>query len=425
MKRSVHAVVLLVLFLGTGLPAALAGALPAERAALAGAARHIENLGGSVVSFEPSVGGAPCFAGGTAQTFCFEAHSFSPDGEDVTDLWVSFYGDWTVTNAYVLGSPAPSCSPGGSWGNFSWSYQTSPWEIHINHPRFQVPGGDCVAFYCFDVTSGTGDPWAWERWYWKGDDSGAPPHHPCSNDLYTPAGQHTCDEWIKPRAAIPSCDPRALWMLPEVIDAQGCAYQAQEHELTLFNNRGSAKTVNLTYTMSPVDGSCSGPASVVVQGGLFAHFDVSLTPYGQVGDEVTCQIDTVDALDPDIHDTSWINKEIVCPQEYSAHVFKMKMVWKYGARPGRYKVMTQVSVHDQAHVLLPGATVSGDYTLPNGTIVSLNKVTAPDGVAKFPLNTAQVGVHQFCVTNIAKAGYVYDPASNHLNPPCKSLQVGP
>jgi len=124
---------------------------------------------------------------------------------------------------------------------------------------------------------------------------------------------------------------------------------------------------------------------------------------------------------PTPHNQFLVQEEIVL----KAHVFRIKMTWKYAAAPGKYKVMTPVSVHDQAHVLLPGATVFGDYTLPNGTIVSMNKVTAANGVAKFPLNTAQVGLHQFCVTNITKAGYVYDPASNHLNPPCKSLQVGP
>lgn len=126
-------------------------------------------------------------------------------------------------------------------------------------------------------------------------------------------------------------------------------------------------------------------------------------------------------FNPQTHNQFLVQEEILL----KAHVSKMKMTWRYAARPGRYKVMSQVQVHDQAHVLLPGATVAGDYTLPDGTLISMAKVTGATGVAKFPYISTQVGVHQFCVTGIAKAGYVYDPASNHFNPPCKSLQVGP
>jgi hypothetical protein len=120
------------------------------------------------------------------------------------------------------------------------------------------------------------------------------------------------------------------------------------------------------------------------------------------------------------------NNQFLMQQEpLKAHVSRIKMSWSYSPLPNKYRVTTQVEVHDQAHALLPGATVLGDYTLPDGTVVSMSKVTGPTGMAKFPLTSTQVGVHQFCVTNITKAGYVYDPPSNHFNPPCRSIPVGP
>ena len=117
-----------------------------------------------------------------AGTFCFIAYSNSPDYAYAYNVWERFPADWTVTNVYVQGTP--TCN-NGSWGSFSFSYETNPYEVNINHPRYMGSGGaNCTAYYCFEATAGatSGDA----SWYWAGDNYGGAPYHPCSSDGYTP-----------------------------------------------------------------------------------------------------------------------------------------------------------------------------------------------------------------------------------------------
>jgi hypothetical protein len=165
----------------------------------------IESLSGSNVTFNPAAGGDPCFIPGATQTFCFDAHSYTNDWEYVYEVWLKLPTDWTVTDAHVVGTPA--CTGGGTWDPFSWSFETSPYEIDIDHARYQAPADDCLATYCVDVVAGASAPQATASWYWAGDEYANPPHHPCSSDQYTPASMSAspCDEWVNPQAAIPEC----------------------------------------------------------------------------------------------------------------------------------------------------------------------------------------------------------------------------
>jgi len=151
------------------------------------AGNGVQSLSGSTVTFAPSVGGDVCYIPGATQTFCFNAHSLTVDWEYVYNVWVKFPTDWTVTNAYVQGTPA--CTGGGTWGTFTWSFQTAPYEVNISHGRYQSTTDDCTAYYCFEVVAGAPQPFAAESWFWDGDGWGATPHWPCSSDCYTPAGQ--------------------------------------------------------------------------------------------------------------------------------------------------------------------------------------------------------------------------------------------
>jgi hypothetical protein len=162
-----------------------------------------KSLTGSFVAFDPSAGGDTCYTPGTAGTFCFMAYSNSPDWEYAYNVWERFPADWTVSNVYVQGTP--TCTGGGSWGTFSWSFLTAPFEVNIDHDRLHGSGGStCTAYYCFDATPGGGGS-ADVSWYWDGDGYAGTPHWPCSNDGYTPAGQNACDEMINPVATVPSC----------------------------------------------------------------------------------------------------------------------------------------------------------------------------------------------------------------------------
>ncbi len=162
----------------------------------------ISSLTGSFVEFDSAVGGDTDYIPGAIQTFCFMAESHSPDWEYALSVWQKFPETWTVNDVYLEGTPA--CTDGGSFGAFSWSFLTAPYEVRIDHARFHDSSGDtCMAHYCFDVTTApVGDP-ATVSWYWNGDSWGSAPHNPCSDDGYTPAGQAACDEAINPVASVP------------------------------------------------------------------------------------------------------------------------------------------------------------------------------------------------------------------------------
>lgn len=262
----------------------------------------ILSLTGSFVEFDPSVGGDVCYAPGMTQTFCFRAESFSPDWEYVYNLWQLFPDDWTVTDVYVEGTP---WCDNGSFGTFSWSFQTSPYEVNIAHLRYQGSGGaHCIAHYCFEVTSGTGEPDALQSWYWDGDGWGNPPHNPCSDDNYTPAGQNACDEAINPQAAVPPCELDPIMLTPQEIYDEGCPCEEQEYQFTVWNNTGYDTDVDLTYMIVEGGGTCQGPASVYLEDGTSLPITVKLYPLGDFGDLVVCEIYAEDASDPANHDTS-------------------------------------------------------------------------------------------------------------------------
>ncbi len=161
-----------------------------------------KSLSGSYVLFDPSAGGDACWSASTTQTFCFEAVSFTDDWEYVENLWLLLPSDWTVSDVTVTAS---SCANGGSFGSFSWTFQTPSYEIDIDQRRSMNSTDQCTAVYCVEATTGAGSGDALVSWYWDGDEWDSAPHWPCSDDGYTPAGQSACDESVQPRAAIPDC----------------------------------------------------------------------------------------------------------------------------------------------------------------------------------------------------------------------------
>jgi hypothetical protein len=232
-----------------------------------------QSLAGSFVVFDPTAAGATCFDAGSPATLCFRAESFTNDFEYVYNLWLRFPGDWTVTNAYVQGTP--TCD-NGTWNAFSWSFLTSPYEVNISHRRYQSTTDHCVAYYCFDVTPGAGTTNAPVSWYWAGDGYGSVPHNPCSDDGYTPTGQNTCDQATLPPASIPVCT--GLFLSPDAVAYQGCEGAPQVRTFELRNASGSAGDFDLTYAVPAGNGSLTGPASIAAANGETVSFDVTLLP---------------------------------------------------------------------------------------------------------------------------------------------------
>lgn len=283
--------------------------VPQHTAGIAG--NGIGSLGGSLVAFDPSAGGDTCFLPGESATFCFRAESFTDDREYALAVWERFPVDWAVTDVYLQGTP--SCDQGGTWGTFSWSFETAPHEVSIYHRRYQSSTDRCVAYYCFDAITGTGTLNALISWYWDGDEDGSPPHAPCSSDIYTPASMASepCDQAIHPPASIPPCTLAPIMLTPAEIDARGCAQREQPYTFGVWNNTGYDTNVNLTYHITSGGGSCSGPAHIFVPNGTTQNITVALNPAGNPGDTVVCQISAEDATNPANNDTSQIVEELV------------------------------------------------------------------------------------------------------------------
>jgi len=236
----------------------------------------ISSLSGSKVTFDPSAGGSTCYHPGMPQTLCFQSETFTSDWEYLYNNWIKFPSDWIVSDVYVQGTPV--CDS-GSWGAFSWSFETSPYEVNIAQARFHAPTDHCVATYCVDLTpSGIADP-AEVSWFFDGDGYNAAPHNPCSDDGYTPAGQDACDEMINPAAAVPICElvPQVV-LTPEEIVTSGCRGEPQFHILTIMNLTGAESTFDITYNKN-FPGDISGPDQITLANGATTDFDVILDPH--------------------------------------------------------------------------------------------------------------------------------------------------
>jgi len=108
----------------------------------------------------------------------------------------------------------------------------------------------------------------------------------------------------------------------------------------------------------------------------------------------------------------------------SLHLNKAKMNWAPAARPGMYKIIWSGRIHDQDDQPAAGAMVYGDYYYPGGTVHPKSGLTDSLGRVKFPVKESLLGQYTFCLTNITKAGYAYDPGMNEV-PECMSVFVGP
>jgi hypothetical protein len=103
-------------------------------------------------------------------------------------------------------------------------------------------------------------------------------------------------------------------------------------------------------------------------------------------------------------------------QNIAVHINKMKMNKAPAARPGYYKVVTALRVHDASGAAVGGITVTGDYTYPDSSVHTMTFTTTPLGQAKFPIKVNLLGTYTFTVTNMTGPGYFYDPAANEMGP---------
>jgi len=187
----------------------------------------IADLGGSDVTFKQSVEygtgmiSASCYIPRNEyQTLCFQADTYTNEGEDVTSLFLKFPPDWWVSGSAPTVVSA-SCTGGGSFGGtVFWTGFGEGQQFILDHQRTQEAPDYCSAVYCIEVSpSETIEtdmlvPWSW----YSNDTVTSSPHRPCSNDgYYGSTNEPPCDETIKPPATIPVCEFVPITILPEAL----------------------------------------------------------------------------------------------------------------------------------------------------------------------------------------------------------------
>lgn len=85
---------------------------------------------------------------------------------------------------------------------------------------------------------------------------------------------------------------------------------------------------------------------------------------------------------------------------------------RYQPQGGRNRVGTEVTIQDAGNVSVSGATVAVDITAPNGKHRAIQGTTDANGKTRVTLITSLHGTFSFCVTDVTKTGYTYDPAQN-------------
>lgn len=243
----------------------------------------IEDLGHSHVVFDDGfLGYDNCYDSTfpQPQTFCFDAVSYTDDGEDVDNLWLLFPVGWNIVNVWDAGPD--TCTNGGTFGGLGWAYGSGPNEIWINQFRAQNAPDRCNTYICFAANvPGTTDT-AWVSWYWQGTGGGAPPHYPCSNDGYTPGGYPPCDEAYNAAARVPYCGA-AVHLYAPWQAGLGCPGETVTHTMGAWNNTGNAGNFAITY--GAFSWPTFGPSSLFLQANQTATFEVLVdVPCGGVSD---------------------------------------------------------------------------------------------------------------------------------------------
>ena len=190
----------------------------------------------------------------------------------------------------------------------------------------------------------------------------------------------------------------------------------------LFSHAGQAPGV--PTLVAPPNGTVTNQHSILFQwraggGGLPSGFRVNVdgANYAVNGTSWTKFLDTgvhtwrVRALNgwgSSAWTQSWtVEVASVPPKMYVGNI---RMSYKFSAP--RYKVQAQVPVWDEGAQPVSGATVTAQWTLPDGSTSIQTSVTPPKGTAFFSRQSTQTGLYVVTILDIQKTGYQYDPAMN-------------
>jgi hypothetical protein len=85
---------------------------------------------------------------------------------------------------------------------------------------------------------------------------------------------------------------------------------------------------------------------------------------------------------------------------------------RYQLQGGSNRVGTQVAIQDASNLPVSGATVALDVTAPNGKRNVVQGTTDASGKMRVSVVTRLHGTFTFCVTDVTKTDYAYDPTQN-------------
>jgi hypothetical protein len=94
----------------------------------------------------------------------------------------------------------------------------------------------------------------------------------------------------------------------------------------------------------------------------------------------------------------------------TAHVGNIKL--QYTQAGSVYRLLGGLRILDQAGQPVAGATVTAQWTKPNGRTIAQTALTGANGIARFRLATYQTGLYTLTVLDVQAAGYTYDPSQN-------------
>ncbi|HNS49647.1 MAG TPA: hypothetical protein PKO09_00515 [Anaerolineae bacterium] len=92
-------------------------------------------------------------------------------------------------------------------------------------------------------------------------------------------------------------------------------------------------------------------------------------------------------------------------------VSRVRLAWNGRSSSSPDRVVGMVHVRDANLAAVDGALVTAEWTLPNGTQVVATALTDFQGIATIE-TWAGGGSYTLCVTDVAKAGWVYAPDLN-------------
>jgi hypothetical protein len=89
-------------------------------------------------------------------------------------------------------------------------------------------------------------------------------------------------------------------------------------------------------------------------------------------------------------------------------VSRARLAYNGRSPSGPDRVVGMIHVRDATLAMVEGATVTAEWTLPDGTVFQETALTSFQGIAQFSVWAGR-GVYKLCVIDVIKVGWLYDP----------------